>query len=93
VLGYSLESFAGKAPIVFYADGPFTMNFLFHFHPTPADLEEYSGTHHDNNRFIEKIEEHLLLCEPCRGKLDEIEQDIRVLRIVLRQAETCTVVN
>lgn len=36
---------------------------------------------------LDSIEEHLLICESCRGSLDEIEQDLRVLRICLREAE------
>jgi hypothetical protein len=69
------------------------MNFLFNLHPTPDDLEEYSRTQHDGNRFTEKVEEHLLICKPCRCRLDEVEQEIRVLRIVLREAEACSLVN
>jgi hypothetical protein len=69
------------------------MNFLFHLHPTADDLEEYSRTQHESNRFIEKVEEHLLICAPCRCKLDEVEQEIRVLRIVLREAESHFLIN
>lgn len=62
-------------------------------HPTMDDLEYYSMNHQRNDRPIEAVEEHLLVCEDCRCKLDEVEQEIRVLKIVLRETEVGGFIN
>ena len=69
------------------------MKSLFHTHPSLDDLEYYSGNHHRDDALIESVEEHLLLCEQCRFTLDQLEQEIRVLKIVLREAETGVLVH
>jgi len=56
-------------------------------HPTDDLLEGYS-----RNSLSEparnEIEEHLLLCESCRGRLDHHEQYIRAMRAALRDIGT-----
>lgn len=65
------------------------MQVRFSHHPSADDLEEYALGRAGEAQ-AEPIEEHLLLCEVCRELLDEIEQQIRVLRIVLREVEVTT---
>ncbi len=59
------------------------MELTIESHPSLDDLELYVTGRPDENT-TERVEEHLLVCESCRCALDEIEQEIRVLRIVLR---------
>jgi predicted anti-sigma-YlaC factor YlaD len=69
------------------------MKSFLNTHPTMDDLEYYSMNHQRNDNLIEAVEEHLLICENCRCNLDEVEQEVRVLKIVLREAEASGFVN
>lgn len=60
------------------------MQLFSHKHPTDDEMELYA-MHKAVEPAVEKIEEHLLLCESCRGELDAVLQQIRVMRIVLRE--------
>jgi predicted anti-sigma-YlaC factor YlaD len=62
------------------------MDFLTHPHPTQDEMELYA-MHKAAEPVISDIEEHLLVCEKCRCELDSVEQQIRVMRIVLRDSE------
>jgi hypothetical protein len=62
------------------------MEYPNYTHPTEDEMELYA-MHKAAEPVVENIEEHLLLCERCRSELDEVELKIRVLRIVLREAE------
>lgn len=55
-------------------------------HISPDDLELYAMRRASND-LVEQVEEHLLICEACRCALDEEEQELRVLRIFLREAD------
>jgi predicted anti-sigma-YlaC factor YlaD len=49
-------------------------------------LEDYALQHlHEEE--IASLEEHLLYCEPCRNRLDVVEERIQLLRTALWQAE------
>lgn len=55
-------------------------------HVSHDDLELYV-LHRASAQVVEIVEEHLLVCEQCRCALDELEQELRVLRIYLRETE------
>ncbi len=64
------------------AEGPYVMPLL-HLHPTKDLLEKYSlrsiGAGEE-----EYVDEHLLICELCRLRLEKVDGDIEALRAVLR---------
>jgi anti-sigma factor RsiW len=52
-------------------------------HVEDDDLEEYlMGRLSDNDGA--QLEEHLLICESCRGRLVEVEETIRLIREAMR---------
>ena len=60
-------------------------------HPAEDDIELYA-MHRTNERIVERIEEHLLICASCRSALDEVEREIRTMRIILRDCKPATYV-
>jgi hypothetical protein len=55
-------------------------------HAAQQALEQYAfGQLVDSE--LQLIEEHLLMCEYCRGVLDNVDEEIRVLREALRLSE------
>ena len=60
------------------------MELFSHAHPTPDEMELYA-MHKAVECIVDRIEEHLLVCEHCRCELDDVEQQIRIMRIVLRE--------
>lgn len=61
-------------------------------HLTPNQLEQYF-LGHAAAVAVDVVEEHLLVCERCRAKLEETEMEIRVLRIALRSWEAAPTVH
>ena len=59
------------------------MELTFESHPPSEDFDDYAMGTVSPTR-LEAFEEHLLVCDGCRFRLDETEEDLRVLRIVLR---------
>jgi predicted anti-sigma-YlaC factor YlaD len=55
-------------------------------HITHDALEQYAFKQLSETE-IDLIEEHLLVCEYCRGTLDFVEEEIRLLREALRLSE------
>ena len=51
---------------------------------------ELYAMHKAAEPIVADIEEHLLVCGKCRSELDGVEQQIRVMRIVLRGCEPRT---
>jgi len=55
---------------------------MLHLHPTDEVLELYA-MHAISNGEEEYVEEHLIVCELCRLRLDKTEAVIRVIRAAL----------
>jgi hypothetical protein len=55
-------------------------------HVTDEALEQYAFNQMPESD-VELIEEHLLVCEYCRGTLDQVEDEIRLWREALRLSE------
>lgn len=53
-----------------------------HFHSTADELELYALARMTNSEFA-GLEEHLLICATCRGRLDEVEAYVTGMREVL----------
>ena len=61
-------------------------------HLTSNELETYF-LGHAPVATVDELEEHLIMCERCRSKLEETEQEIRVLRIALRSWDTAPTIH
>lgn len=68
------------------ADDPFRMQDPLNCHVSRDDLELYAMERASGD-LLDTVEEHLLVCEHCRRSLDEVEQELRLLRVCLREAE------
>lgn len=68
------------------------MQIEFNAHLTSNELETYF-LGHASAATVEQVEEHLILCEHCRSKLEETEMEIRVLRIALRCWQTAATIH
>jgi predicted anti-sigma-YlaC factor YlaD len=58
-------------------------------HLSLEQLEDYARTT-TNPEHLAALEEHLLICEPCRTALQEVEEESRVIRRALIEHEEPT---
>ena len=54
-------------------------------HPSDDELEKYSISGERRAEQVAGIEEHLLVCETCRNRLEEIDQYVRPMWMALQR--------
>jgi predicted anti-sigma-YlaC factor YlaD len=60
------------------------------WHPTDEELEKYSISGGRQAEQVAAIEEHLLVCETCRNRLEEIDQYVRPMWMALQRLRAGT---